>query len=211
MTPNYAALPDDQAESAIFDCMQAWDEAFSLNRTVIGMMCRDVRDREIFRHRIDPATDQPIGSFSRWMSCAAPRGRSTAFQYMREVTELADVPDTHLAAVLPENVSTLCKLSTGVRNDPAILEAAKTQDARTFVRTVQETHPDQHLESEADMRFKQPQSAADFIDKVLDEAMNRGAANRSEALEMTARTAWETWEFEAQVEDSYRSGVADGD
>ena len=108
-------------ESLIFARLQAWDKAI-LSRTEIGILCREVRDTPLWQCRCE--------SFESWMSLAAPRARSTAYQYLREVTELQDIPDEHLSQIRGENVDTVMHLSTAVRAEPEVLEAAKTPESR---------------------------------------------------------------------------------
>jgi hypothetical protein len=139
------------------------------------------------------------------MSLAAPRARSTAYQYLREVTELQDIPDEHLSQIRGENVGTVMHLSTAVRAEPEVLEAAKTQKSDEFVEHIQKTHPDQHVEHRKTMKFRPAESAAKVIENVLAEAMDHGASNRDDALELAMQTAHEAWQMESQLDARVRA------
>jgi len=196
MEPSSPDLDARARESLIFARLQAWDKAI-LSRTEIGILCREVRDTPLWQCRCE--------SFESWMSLAAPRARSTAYQYLREVTELQDIPDEHLSQIRGENVDTVMHLSTAVRAEPEVLEAAKTQKADEFVEHIQKTHPDQHVEHRKTMKFRPAESAAKVIENVLAEAMDHGASNRDDALELAMQTAHEAWQMESQLDARVRA------
>ena len=162
-------------------------------------MCRDVRDGELWRYH------EGCTSFDSWMVLAAPRARSTAYGYLRQVEALSDIPDAVLSQIRGENVDTVMHLSTAVRAEPEVLEAAKTQKADEFVEHIQKTHPDQHVEHRKTMKFRPAASAAKVIENVLEEAMEHGASNRDDALELAMQTAHEAWQMESEVEARVRA------
>ena len=143
MNPEISTSPDlDSAarESLIFARLQAWDKAIT-SGPEIGILCREVRDTPLWPYRTDPETAKPCTSWTRWMHVAAPRAASTAFGYLRQVEALSDIPDAVLGQIRGENVDTVRQLSTAVRAEPEVLEAAKTQKADEFVEHIQKTHP----------------------------------------------------------------------
>ena len=196
MMPSSPDLDSAARESLIFARLQAWDKAI-LSRTEIGILCREVRDTPLWQCRCE--------SFESWMSLAAPRARSTAYQYLREVTELQDIPDEHLSQIRGENVDTVMHLSTEVRAAPSILDAAKTQKNDVLVDIVRKDFPDQHIEHRKTMKFRPAASAAKVIENVLEEAMEHGASNRDDALELAMQTAHEAWQMESEVEARVRA------
>lgn len=188
-------------EALIFNRLQAWDKAI-LSRTEIGIMIREVRDGLLWKHR-DGCT-----SFTSWVRSAAPRAYSTAHQYLREVTELSDIPDAHLSQIRGENVDTVMQLSTAVRNDPEVLVQAQTQPNEEFVESIRQNHPEQALEHRRALRFVAEESAAKKIEEALDRALDHGASNRNDALELLAVTAMETWQIESEVERAVEEASA---
>lgn len=165
-------------ESQIFARLQAWDKAI-LSRTEIGILCREVRDTPLWQCRCE--------SFESWMSLAAPRARSTAYQYLREVTELQDIPDEHLSQIRGENVDTVRQLSTAVRAEPEVLEAARTQKAKEFVGTIRRDHPEQHISRRSRYRLNPTEEQKAEIEEAVELAIERGDANtREEAIFMWA-------------------------
>lgn len=200
---DYSTLPNEDAEALIYDTIHAWDVATTLSPTQIGMMCRDVQERSLWRYRLDPSTGHMCKSWSAWMRVAAPRGYSTAHQYFREVTEyLHDIPDVHLKDVLHENVDTLRQLSTSVRNRTEILDAAKVQRADAFVETVREKCPEQCIQRRVLRKFflEDPE----LVDAVIGEAMEEhGAMDKGHSIEMICLIAKEVWKMEKMVEESY--------
>ena len=197
-TTNSSPDLDSARESLIFARLQAWDKAI-ISGPEIGIMCRDVRDGELWRYH------EGCTSFDSWMVLAAPRARSTAYGYLRQVEALSDIPDAVLSQIRGENVDTVMHLSTAVRAEPEVLEAAKTQKADEFVEHIQKTHPDQHVEHRKTMKFRPAASAAKVIENVLEEAMEHGASNRDDALELAMQTAHEAWQMESEVEARVRA------
>lgn len=202
---DYISLADEVAESTIYTRMRSLDETARLGYAEIGLMCVSVQNRLLWRTRIDPDTGFPCRSFSRWLRIAAPFSYSTAYSALRDVEELADIPASELAQIPQSNIFTMKQLSTAVRAEPAVLQAAKTQRSEDFVEHIRKTHPGQALEEKKTFRFNPPQSAAEVIERALKMAEGHGAANRNDALELMAVTCMEQWRLEAEVEDSLRA------
>ena len=183
-------------ESLIFARLQAWDKAI-LSRTEIGILCREVRDTPLWQFRCE--------SFESWMSLAAPRARSTAYQYLREVTELQDIPDEHLSQIRGENVDTVMHLSTAVRAEPEVLEAARTQKAKEFIGTIRRDHPEQHISRRSRYRLNPTEEQKAEIEEAVELAIERGDANtREEAIFMWAM------DYKQDCEQRIMDDVPDG-
>lgn len=206
----WSILPNEDAEALIYDTIHAWDVATTLSPTQIGMMCRDVNERCLWRFRADPRAGHMCKNFTAWMRVAAPRGYSTAHQYMREVTEyLHDIPDEDLKDVLHENVDTLRQLSTKVRNQTEILDAAKVERADVFVETVRAKCPEQHISRRVPRKFffEDPE----FVDAAIEEAIDEhGAMDKGHAIEMFAAMAKQVWQMEKAVEESHAGKDTEG-
>jgi hypothetical protein len=167
-------------ESLIFARLQAWDKAIT-SGPEIGIMCRDVRDGELWRYH------EGCTSFDSWMVLAAPRARSTAYGYLRQVEALSDIPDEHLGQIRGENVDTVKQLSTAVRAEPEVLEAARTQKAKEFIGTIRRDHPEQHISRRSRYRLNPTEEQKAEIEEAVELAIERGDANtREEAIFMWA-------------------------
>ena len=160
-------------ESQIFARLQAWDKAI-LSRTEIGILCREVRDTPLWQCRCE--------SFESWMSLAAPRARSTAYQYLREVTELQDIPDEHLSQIRGENVDTVMHLSTAVRAEPEVLEIAKTGRTEQLVAYLKENHPEQHAERVKFLKVPLSETQMAEFEQAIAKAMERGCESRERGV-----------------------------
>ena len=179
-------------EQSYFDECQAIDNASKYSYARVGIICRDVKNRLLWQHRAK--------SFHEWVKIACPWSFATAHASLRDVEELADVPEKDLAAIPASNFPIMKQLSTAVRAEPQVLEGAKTKPTEKFVEQIRETHPEQHLDAKKPMRFFPDESAAVKIEEALEMAMRHGAANRSEALELIAYCALEQWQLEDEIE-----------
>ena len=165
----------------------------------LGLICKEVEDHHLWTNHIDSETGQPCHSFGRWLRILAPRAYSTCYQAMDSVRALADIPEADLAQIPASNAKTMIKLSTKVRNEPATLKAAKTLRNAEFVEQIQRTHPDQCIERSKIKRFVLEESALEMVNRTLQMAILRGAKNESDALEMMAAEAAESWRAEDEV------------
>jgi hypothetical protein len=196
---NFTDLPDELAEANIFSRLQTLDAAQRMGYSAIGLMCREVQQRELWKHRIDPETGYPCRSFTRYVRVACPYSYSTAFAAKADVENLiGDLSADDIAEIPQSNFNTMKQLSTAVRKDPKVIHAAKTERPDEFVAMLRVKHPEQAIETRKALRFHPTESAAEYIESVLGEAERHGATSRDHALEIIARAAQESWEFEAQ-------------
>lgn len=193
---DFDTLPDPEAEQSIYNQMRAYDQTERMSYAQIGLMALAVARRLLWKYRTDPADGMPCRSFARYIHICCPYAYSTVYSALRDVEELADIPAGDLAQIPMSNFPTMKQLSTKVRHEPAMLEAAKTQRTEQFIATIRKAHPDQHVEPKRLMRFTPAESAAAFINSVLEEALEHGAANRDDALELMAQEAHEAWRRE---------------
>lgn len=207
---NELPLPEQDVEAALFDRMQSLDRTFKLGYGEIGLICREVEVKGLWRHRIDPETGEPCTSMNRWIRVAAPWGYSKCYTAMDDVKELIDdVPASELASVPQSNFPLLRQLSTAVRADPKVLHAAQTERAPELAAMIRSTYPSQHLEPTKAIRFVMDESAAQKVEEALAMAETRGAKTRQEQLEMVAVEAMQTWSMEAEVEAVMRREVTE--
>jgi hypothetical protein len=202
---NYAALPDPEAEQAIFTEMQRFDDDERLRYTRAGLMVQTVQKRMLWQRRLDPETNYPCRSFGRWLRICCPYSYATAYSALRDVDDLQDLPADELAQIPHANIPTMKQLSGGVRKRPEVLAAAKTQSNEEFVETIRQAFPHQHLEHKRALRFNPDESAAEKIEQALEMAKDHGASTRDDALELLAVTAVEQWQMEREVGNRVRS------
>jgi len=191
--------PNAEAESALYERLRYLDRTTKLAYSEIGFVSKTVQAYRLHEHRIDPATGNPC-SFSRWIRLAAPWGYSVAFQAMRDVEDLADIPAEHLAEIPQSNFPILKQLSTAVRAEPRVIEAAKTKTSADFTEHIRKDHPDQHIETRKMLRVNMEESALAKVEEAIFEAMGRGATSRGHALEQIAAEALMQWQYEAEIE-----------
>jgi hypothetical protein len=192
-------LPDDKAEEVLFNRMRHLDRVEKLSYAERGMICRQVQNYMLHEKRDDPETGQPC-TFTRWVRLSSPWGYSTVFSAMRDVEALKGIPDEDVAEIPQSNFPIMIQLSTDVQQDPKVLEAAKTQRTEEFVEHIREHHPEQNIEHRKFLRFQPEESAAKKIEEALDKAIERGAHNRNEALEMVCAEAMMQWQYESEVQ-----------
>lgn len=197
---DYLRLSDEQAEESIFRMMRSLDNSARLGYASLGLACKEVRERELWKYRIDPETNLPCRSFTRYIRIGAPYSYSNCFAALADVEELADIPAADLAQIPASNFGTMKQLSTAVRGEPQIIEAAKTKRNEEFVEHVRQNFPLQHVEHKRTLRFTAPESAAEKIEQALEMAECHGATNRNDALELLAVTAIDQWRLEEEIE-----------
>lgn len=183
------ALPDEQAAYALSARMSAWDQVDVLHERSYserGLIALEFEKRKLWQHIINPASGEPFNSFSAWATSGALGGRRVTFEAKEDVKALADVPAEQLRDVPKSNIKILKKLSTGVRSQPEVLEAAKSLPADDFLAKIEREQPDQHIEGKTTMRFRPDRSKAEEIEEALKMAMGEGALGRDEALWLIA-------------------------
>ena len=195
-------LPDTEAEESIYETLRSYDSDSRLKYTQIGLMALAVHKRMLWQKRIDPEDGFPCRSFAKWVRIAAPYAFSTIYAALRDVEELQDIPAESLAEIPQGNIATMKKLSTAVRRDPWVLEAAKLRN-EPFVAYIREKHPDQHLPTLKPVKVMVDDP--DFIYSVLDQAVElHDAIDRGHALQMVCAMARKSWELESEVDESIR-------
>ena len=183
---DYASLSDEEAAPAIHTAIRRYDEASRSGHSRIGIMAREVYNRQLWRLILDPSTGLPCSSFRRWVTIAAPYSHATVYAAMSDIVELKDVPDEDLAQMSHGNIGTMMLLSTAVRADPDVIAAAKSDKPEAFIKRLQQSHPEQHLEPRKPMRLAPTESQRAAIDDAVALATLEGASSLTEAVEMMA-------------------------
>ena len=192
------ALSHNDAETALFDRLRYLDRTTKLAYSEIGYICKTVQTYQLHDYHSAPC------SFTTWIRLACPWSYSTAFAAMRDVEELADIPAEHLAEIPQSNFPILRQLSTAVRSEPQVIEAAKSKTAEAFTEQIRKDHPEQHIETRKMLRVNMDESALAKVEEAILTAMQRGATSRGEAMEMVAAEALLEWEFQKQITEPLR-------
>lgn len=194
-----------QAESHLFDRLRYLDRITKLSYAEIGFISKTVQQYLLHEHRTDQDTGKPM-VFTKWLRTACPWSYAQAFAAMRDVTELADIPAEQLAEIPQANFGILKQLSTAVRAQPDVIQAAKAMPSEAFTEKIKRDFPGQKIEFNRTMRFRPQESAVTVINEALAKAMERGAANRNEALEWCMVTALEQFRYEEEIEAMEATG-----
>ncbi len=204
LTPDKMAsllgLADEDSEPILFNRLQQITSTFELGYAEVGLICREVDAYLLWEKRTDPETGQPCVSFTRWVRVCCPRSYATVYAAMRDIESLKDIPDQHLSQIPASNFPIVQQLSTSVRAEPDVLEAAKTQNTKGLVEHVRANYPDQHIERTRFLRLPLDESVMEKVEELFKQAQLRGARNRSEALEMICAEAELQWRMEAEIE-----------
>lgn len=204
-------LPDVEAADALNKRMGILDEIHRLHeRSFVerGIIIREFERRHLWSHLIDPDTDQPFPNLTAWLSCENFLGcRRTNFEAKRTLAMLEDVPPSKLIDIPKGNLHTLTQLSTSVRNQPDVLEAARTMPREAFEEKVEKEHPTQHIEARRSLRFSPGRSGAKVVEEWITYALEHDlAGTRDEALvracEMALNDARLDEELAAPVEEA---------
>lgn len=119
--------------------------------TGIAKVCVDVeRDRDW----------ETLGyhSFEAWLVGAAPRSRSYLYLVIGRYKELSvDIPEADLAQISLGSAGVLRQLSSKIRRDPEVIEAAQ-KPPKEFRESLRASHPDQHVEPIVTVKLHFPMS-----------------------------------------------------
>jgi len=191
------ALPDEECATALNARARYWDEVDQVQPLSYGE--RGLIAVTFERRRLWEYIDG-CHSFDSWMSHRPDASRSTMYAAWRAAKELEnDVPD--LSGIPRDTVETLRGISSSVRREPEVIEAAKTKTPAEFVEHIQENHPNQHIERRKPLKFNFSESQSKVIEQGIKFATdNLGARSREEAMEMAMAEAMEQWPFDVAAE-----------
>lgn len=164
-------LPDDEAAIQADQRLSELETAYRRNFVERGILLLTCRQRRLWTLIVDPVTALPFHSFEAWVVRRTNHSRSDCYAALRAVEELKDIPAEELADIPRTNIEELRKLSTAVRRDPQVLEAARSQSKDGFLAHIEKNHPDQHPERTKELAIKCPRSQYDAITAALDVAM----------------------------------------
>ena len=146
--PDLIGLPDPEAAEglnqrmALLDGIEKVHEISYSQRLVI---IREFEIRKLWQYLTDPMVGQPFPHLTAWLSSGFIGCRRVNMEAHRDAERLADVPPGKLLDVPKGNIKVLTQLSTAVRNEPGILETARTASEDELLDKVEKEHPEQHL------------------------------------------------------------------
>jgi hypothetical protein len=184
MTPEYLNMADAEAEAYIFNKLTLYAEYERKRWGEVGLMADTVEKKELWRSRVDPADGFPCRSFARWAHLS-PYPYATLYAAKADVQALSDVPADDLAQIPQGNFKTLKQLSTAVRRDPEVLQAARGR-SEVFIAHLQANHPDQHVEKDTIFKVPLNETQMKDVEDAIAKALERGCDSRSEVVWMWA-------------------------
>jgi len=132
-----------------------------------GLILLEVEHRELWKYVTDDH-GKPFTSFSRWLIDCAPHSERDCRYALAAVKELQDVPKSDLLEIPRMNLEVLKSVSTSVRSQPEVLQAAKTLSEAEFVAHLQVTQPTQHIEATKRLVLTYPAGDLSVIEAALD-------------------------------------------
>jgi hypothetical protein len=176
------ALPDAYTAQLLDSHLRLLEQQWKRSFISRGLILIEMKQRQLWKHVLD-RNARPFTSLESWIVDAAPQSRSDCYAAMRAVEELRDIPREQLADIPRCNVATLRLLSSAVRSDPDVIEAAKNLSEKDFTARIEKDFPLQHIEGRRQIRFKLLQSDYEVVEQAIEMAMQDGACEtREEAL-----------------------------
>lgn len=138
----------------------------------LGMICREIDRRELWKHLVHPASGLPYHSWQDWVTVRLGVSRTKAFAAKKiiEATE-GNVSVEDLQEMTRQNLTQFSRLSSEVQRSPGVVEAAKTLTEDGFVEKIQETEPDQHLTKSCRVVLNTDESQRQTLEETIRIAM----------------------------------------
>jgi hypothetical protein len=176
------AMPDEQAALRVDSLIRGLEAQWKMSFAQRGYLMLECEERELWKHLFD-SSGNPYGSFGQWICDAAPFSRADCYQALRTVKDLPDVPRHELEQIPRCNLMELRKLSTAVRAQPEVIEAAKTMPQKSFIGRLQAGFPEQHLEQTRSMTFRFTESQHAVVEQALEFALRADGGTREQVVE----------------------------
>jgi hypothetical protein len=132
-------------------------DAIKLTYAMRGWAALIAEERELYA---------PYAAFDEWLKVVCPKSYKYVLDAMRAVKELESIPYADLLQMPRCNIKLLLQASSGLRDKPAVIEAAKTQPENLF-RDLLNLH-DQHIPATEWPKWKFSDGDYRKIELVLD-------------------------------------------
>lgn len=186
----------DKAATIISSRVKIIDLQAKLTYAECGMLAEYLDAHDLYRYVENPSTGKLCTSQNEWLSCMAPFGRSTWFGAKKTWKELSDIPADDRVRMSRANLLVMQKLSTAIRADRQTIRAAKEMNEGDFREKIESQHPLEHIEAKIMIRLFPERSQAKVIEEAMALAIQLGAHNREEAIEMMAAEFMESHDGE---------------
>ena len=168
------SLEDSDAAYALDTRLRLIDWGYRRSFVERGLILLEVEERQLWKLMLRLDNGEAYTSLNSWICDAAPYSRSDSFAALRAVKELRDIPTDMLLEMPRVNVQVLQALSSQVRQDEGVLEAARTHSKKDFVAMIERDHPQQHIKEDAyedpdvELAIKMAQALEDGCDSRRD-------------------------------------------
>lgn len=149
--------------SILCDCEAFEKQVFAVR----GMAMLLIEERELWTQFTDPEVGRPYASFDRWLKDTFPASWGYARDALRTVKQLRETPFQDLLTIPRCNLETMAKASSNVREQPKVIEAAKTLPEREFTKKLN-TEFHQHIESKSTLKLTYTSGEMAEVEKALD-------------------------------------------
>jgi hypothetical protein len=159
-------MSDEEAASVLDGRIRSLERAYKRSFVERGLCLLEMEQRELWAI-VDGGQYQ---SLNEYICSAATHSRADCFAALRAVKELREVPVDQLLDMPRCNVQTLVGLSSEVRRQPEVVKAAQVMSGKDFIRTIENGHANQHIESKVTKTLHFESSAWKIIEEALERA-----------------------------------------
>ena len=159
----------EEADAAISAILNACEVSQRNIFAILAVTLRIANDREIFKLHVDQYGN-PFQSMEMWIKAMYPETYRYARDAFSAAVAMPEVPIEDIAEMKQCNAVLLAspEVSSAVRRDRAVIEAAKTFTEKKFIEHLNSKH-NQHLERPWTLRITGPESGGKKIEEALDE------------------------------------------
>lgn len=201
------ALPDPEAAEGLNTRMMLLDMVDAAHAVTYSqrlVIIAEFRRRSLWKHLIDPLVGAVFPHETAWLSSGFLGCRRTNMEAKGDAEKLVDVEPVKLIDLPKASIKVLTGVSTAVRNDPAVLAAAKAGEDK-LLEKLEADHPTQHLERRKPMTIRPTRSERAAIDAAVELAIEYGiAGSTTEAIVRGMETALNQWTCEMAPEEKER-------
>lgn len=124
----------------------------------VAQMCLRVKSAELWK-------EGKFHSWDQWVNSFGEKSARTLYYWTGAFANLLqDFSPEEIAEIAPETAKIIRGLSSSVRRDPVVREAAKSK-RKAFVAVVKQRHPDQHIEETSMWGFSLTDGQRDLVEE----------------------------------------------
>lgn len=156
-----------EAANALAGILGSLDTVEKQAFAVRGMCCLLLEERELWKEFTDTEVGLPYASLDRFLKQTLPNSWGYCRDALRAVKELREMPFQDLLDMPRCNIETLKKVSSNIRKEPKVIEAAKTLTESQFAAKLSKDYG-QHIESKSTLKFTYTASELAEVERALD-------------------------------------------